>query len=186
MRKTTLAWIVLLAALAPAAWAQDLESHPGYADLTLFDLTLGGEVTFDVDFDQQNLAALVGLSRPDDEPLAALIDRLESVRARVVELDADQAEVVRDSLVDAAAQLKGEGWSTLVSVRDGSDRVELLLRLDHDRILGVAALFAGDDEAGFANVVGDVEMAQVLALMSNLGSLRRMLYEMEDLGEADG
>ena len=51
MRKTTLARTVLFAALtllvalAPAAWAQNLESHPGYADLRSFDLTLGGPST---------------------------------------------------------------------------------------------------------------------------------------------
>ena len=128
----------------------------------------------------------MNLSGAESEPLAALIGSLESVRARVVELDAEAAEVAHDSLIVTADQLKSEGWSTLVSVRDDSDRVELLLKLEQDRILGVAALFAGDNEAGFANVVGDIEMAQVLALMPNLGSLRSMLYEMKDLGDVDG
>lgn len=177
---------VLLVVLVPAAWSQQhIETHPGYADFTPFESALGGNVTFDADFDQETLTALTGFVDAENEQLSAVISDIEAVRARVFDLDEGGSESARAGLDEVAAALKTLGWFTLVSVRDDEDRVEVFLRSNEDRIHGVAALFVGEDEAGFANVVGDVSMAQVLALAPNLSALRGFLGEMKDLGEAE-
>lgn len=186
MKEKTLIPIVLAFLLIPAAGAQSPASHPGYADLSDFAQVLGGDVDVDVDFDRESLAALLTLTGSGDERLTALVNSVDSVRARTFKIAPESAEAVRQGLADTADRLKGEGWSTLASVRDGDERVEVFLRLLDDRIAGVAALFFDGDEAGYANVMGDVGMAEVMALAGSFSTLRGFLGEMKDLGETDG
>ncbi len=107
------------------------------------------------------------------------------MRARAVEIDPGQVAAIREGLAAAASNLKAQGWTTFVSVVDDEEQVELLLLTEGERILGVAALFVSDDEAGFANLVGDVEVAQVFSQLPNFGAVRELLHEMKDRGEAE-
>lgn len=186
MKVKTLIPLALAFLSIPAAGAQSLASHPGYADLSPFEHLLGSAVTVDVDFDRESLAALLTLAGAGDERLAALVDSVDGVRARAFTIAPEDAEAVRQGLADTADRLKVEGWSTLASVRDGGERFEVFLRLQGDRIAGVAALFFDGGEAGYANVVGDVGMAEVMALAPSISSLRGFLGEVKDLGETDG
>lgn len=171
--------------LISAAGAASLETHPGYADLSAFEQVLGSQVTFDVDFDRDSLSALLALSGANDERLTALVAEIDAVRARAFTIAPGDADAVRQGLADTADKLKGEGWSTLASVRDGDEQFEVFLRLTGDRIAGVAALFFDGDEAGYANLVGDVGMAEVMALAQNIPSLRSFLGEVKDMGDKE-
>lgn len=186
MKTTPMTLLALLALLTPAAWAQNIESHPGYADLGTFERALGGETEFDLDLDQQSLSAMAGLVDVEDDSLNALIADIESVRARSFKLDENDTEYAREGLSDVASELKNAGWNTLVSVRDESDQVEILFRGEGEHIQGLAALFVGGNNAGFANVVGQIDMAKVLAMASKLGSVQTFLKDMKDRGEQDG
>lgn len=186
MRVNFLVPIAIAFVLIPAAGAESLATHPGYADLSDFEHLLGGEVDFDIDFDRESLAALLTLAGAGDERLTAVVDGVDRVRARSFTIAPDDAETVRRGLAETADRLKVEGWSTLASVRDGDEQLEVFLRLQADRIAGVAALFFDGDEAGFANVVGDVGMAEVMALAPSVSSLRSFLGEVKDLGDTDG
>ncbi len=182
MKNKTLIAIATLFALAPAAWAQ---YHPGQPDLSLFESSLGTQITNDYDYDRPSLALLAELARQDNPELAALIDQAESVRAQTAELTTGEAELVRERLAATAEQLKAEGWNTLVHVRGDDNHVEIFLQLDQDRILGLTALFTDGDEAGFANVAGDFDMAHVMSAMRDLGALRGLLGDLADLGPSD-
>lgn len=186
MKMKTLTPFALAFALISTVAGASLATHPGYADLSDFEHVLGTDVAFDVDFDRESLAALLALAGAGDERLTAVVESVDLVRARAFTIAPGEAETVLQGLEDTADRLKVGGWSTLASVRDGGDRLEVFLRLQGDRIAGVAALFFDGKEAGFANVVGDVGMAEVMALAPSISSLRSFLGEVKDLGETDG
>lgn len=186
MRVKTLIPFALAFVLISTAGAASLAAHPGHADLSDFESVLGSEVTFDVDFDRDSLAALLALAGAGDERLTAVVESVDSVRARAFTVAPGAREAVLQGLADTADRLKHEGWSTLASVRDGDQRLEVFLRLQGDRIAGVAALFLDGDEVGYANLVGDVGMAEVMALAPSISALRSFLGEVKDLGETDG
>lgn len=187
MRRTSLTWVALFLALAAAAGAQNLyiETHPGYADLGLFEDTLGDHVTFDLALDRTQLGALLALARPGDEHLMELVNEVEGVRAKVFAVEPEQLAAIREGFAAAADGLKDRGWSTLVSVVDDEEQVKLLLLTNEKRIQGVAALFVSDDEAGFANLVGDIDAAQVFSQLPNVGAVREFVREMKDRGEVN-
>ncbi len=182
MRRIALPWIALALVLVPALGAQGLDtSHLGYAELDSLDLALGGTPSLNLDFDQAAIQSLVSLVGEGNEPLNELAAGIDSVRARVFELEADRSEEVLAAIDDTADQLKREGWAALVSVRGEGERAYVLMRLDGDFVAGLVAAFADEGDAGYVHVMGEINPAQVMsAVLQNQEAMRQMFTHMKD------
>lgn len=170
MKLKTLCCLALLALVATFAGAQS------GADLSAYENALVGNVEQEILYNAQQLAALADATRGVNAELADVIADATWVEARMVNLDAGHSENVREIMTSTVDQLSSNGWAPLVSVRANDDQVEVLLRHTEGRIQGLVALFAdGEEEAGFANLAGDLDMAQVMALAKNAEALAGFL-----------
>lgn len=185
MHKRALSYFLFLLLLAPAAQALDLESHPGYTDLSALALDLGGEPSAHLDFDRDALTGLLGMIGANDPQLVALVDSVAEVRIRVFDLEGGELEEVRARLAEAGDDLRAGGWGTLASVRDDDDQVDVFMKTEGALVVGLVAMFGGGDQAGFVHVMGEIDPAQVMTTaMRHFQSLRSMASEMK--AESDG
>ena len=182
MIKRTLS-LVLLLGLPLAASAQDLETHPGYVDLSALEAAMVGHATAHLDFDHAALASFLNAAGTADPQITALVDSIAEVRIRAFDLDTAQIEEVRSRLADAADQLRGAGWGTLASVHDDEDNVWVFMKSDGTHVVGLVAMYGDDDGAGFVHVMGEIDAAQVMAaVMQHSQDLRQLLTTVK--GEA--
>lgn len=176
MHKKVLPLVLLLGLPAPAAWTLDLETHPGYADLSALEAALAGHLTAQLDFDRATLATLLSAAGTDDPQIAAFVDSIDLARFRGFDLDPGRVEEVRAQLADTAETLRAYGWGTLANVHDGEDVAYVLMKSDGQNVAGLVAMFCGDDEGGFVHVMGEIDAAQAMAaVLQHFQSLRRLV-----------
>lgn len=130
-------------------------SGPGYADLESpgiwdtdreFALSLGPTVL--------RFAA----NHIDDDPeTEALLRSLDGVRIRIYEIDGDSSKVA--SKIDLMqADLRGEGWESVMLVRQENERTHLMLKSSGDQVHGLTLLTSdGESEAVVINLIGDIQ-----------------------------
>ncbi len=179
IRRAAILVATLAFLIAPAAFAD----HPGMLDPTLIESAFGGTFTTSLDFNGDQIAAMI---QSDDPAMVDVLDVLANVvaiRVRSASVAPDQASTVAEAFGNTAHDLKSQGWSTIVEVREqGQKQIDILLRNDEDIIRGVVVLFAGSDEAGFVNLAGDVSMAQVITIMQQVDMMSQVFVGM---GEGD-
>lgn len=130
-------------------------SGPGYADLASpgiwdtdreFALSLGPTVL--------RFAA----SHIDDDPeTEALLRSLDGVRIRIYEIDGDPLKVA-GKMDLMQGDLEGDGWESVMLVRQESERTHLMLKSSGDQVHGLTLLTSdGESEAVVINLIGDIQ-----------------------------
>jgi hypothetical protein len=106
---------------------------------------------------------------PDEQKALQAITGLDAVYIRRFEFDAKGAYSQAD--VDVIRQqLKQPGWSQVMDVKDGEDRVELYLFSKNGSSRGMALVAAEAKEIAVINVVGSAD----LSALSKLKALRSL------------
>ena len=113
--------------------------------------------------------ALARLFLNDEEPdLGAILQELRAVRVYVYEgLPAD--EQTGQQLRGIESGLLDEGWRAIAKIRDGADRVSILLRPgDHGRMHGLAVIVQEPSEVVLVNLIGNVRLDLFAEYMAEL------------------
>jgi len=175
MIKRTLSFVLLLS-LPPAASALDLESHPGYVDLSTLEQAIGGQAMLSLDFDRDALAGFLDATGNADPQVAALVDSVAQVQVRAFDLDAGQAEDVNARIADAADELRAAGWGTLASVNDQESRIHVFMKTEGPYVVGLVGMFGADGKAGYVHVLGEIDAAKVMAAFLQHGQSLHQLF----------
>ena len=113
--------------------------------------------------------ALARLFLDDEEPeLGAILQDLRAVRVYVYERLPDD-EHTRQRLGGIESDLLDEGWRAIAKIRDGDDRVSILLRPgDHGRMHGLAVIVQEPAEVVLVNLIGNVRLDLFAEYMAEL------------------
>ena len=159
-------FLLLTLALAAGAAADNLSA------LDAFETFLGGAPPqTDLTLERAQIEPIAEGLREGSPEVGALLDAVESVTVRQYDLGEVSLERATLGIDEAGRQLQGAGWIMLADVKNEGDRVRVFLRSDGERIQGITAFFAGDSRAGYAQVVGDVSMAQIMTLVPQMQNL---------------
>jgi hypothetical protein len=134
------------------------DSHGSLAEHRDFGLSLGPAPL-----------ALARLFLDDEDPeLGAALKELRGVRVYVYEGVADDDDTGRQ-LRGIESGLLDDGWRAIAKVRDGSDRVSILLRPgDNGRLHGMAVIVQEPTEVVLVNLIGNVRIDLFSEYMADL------------------
>ena len=104
----------------------------------------------------------------DDPETQALLRSLEGVRVRIYEIDGDAGRVAA-RMERMSGRLQDDGWEAVMTVREGSEQVHMLMRMVDGRICGMTVLVSdGESEAVIVNLMGEIEPEQFSEVMMAL------------------
>jgi hypothetical protein len=102
----------------------------------------------------------------DDPETEALLRSLDGVRVRVYEIEGEPLRVA-ERMSHMSDRLQRDGWERVMTVRDGGDRADVLLRTDGQHIHGMTVLVSdGESEAVLVNLMGDIRPEQFSHVMA--------------------
>jgi hypothetical protein len=159
----------------------DPKKHPGYVDFNVLGIqgVLGDvEAVVEISVPPPLLRMLAAAVESEDPQLAGLLSNLVLVRVQVFEqIGYDQAKKLEKVTAVASRNLLERGWINVVRVREGEDRVDILLKLKDDSIVGlVIFVVSPQGEAVLVNIVGELDPALLgrLARQFNVPQLRQL------------
>ncbi|MCB1037348.1 MAG: DUF4252 domain-containing protein, partial [Acidobacteria bacterium] len=123
-----------------------------------------------------------------DQEFADLLSGLRMVKVRIFKLEnsppQDQVAAGAGKILTA---LSKKGWETVLRVRDGNDRVDILVQNDGEAVGGLLAFFMDDENAGFVSIDGRFDPAQLgrLASRLSLGPLAGLEVETPPKGTSE-
>jgi hypothetical protein len=141
---------------------------PGYVDGTPF-LELASEdgELVEVSLPRSVLNMFCGSAKGEDESdVAGIACGLEWIGAVVIELgDGADNEFRGQELIEKTEKkLLGKGWERLARVQEGGEVLKVLMLPSGRSVLGLVVLIVEEDEIVFANVAGNIDMAQLRKL----------------------
>jgi hypothetical protein len=162
-------WIaVVLAGLVSfSAHAQesDMQSLPGYVDFGALD-SVYGEPRVRISIGGSLLKFMAAVSR--DEPEAAeLMRNLEGVRVNVYST-AGKTDAAVEQITRVKKVLMNEAWEPIVQVQEQNEDVQIFVKVEEDRMQGLTVMTVNEEEAVFINILGEMDPAQLAAVMSQL------------------
>lgn len=168
VRRPVSGWVLTLAALVmafslSACGITAPRSNEGFADLD----SLGVSDTDHVLSLSIGPAVLNFAARhvQDDPETEALLRSLDGVRVRIYEIDGDAGRVA-ERMSRMSGRLEDEGWEAVMTVRDGSERMHMLLRVVDEEIRGMTVLVSdGESEAVIVNLMGTIKPEQFSDVM---------------------
>ena len=155
--------------------------HPGYVDFNVLGIqgVLGDvEAVVEISVPPPLLKMVAAVVEAEDPQLAGLLSNLVLVRVQVFEqIGYDQAKKLQKVTAVASRNLLERGWINVVRVREGEDRVDILLKLKDDSIVGlVIFVVSPQGEAVLVNIVGELDPALLgrLARQFNVPQLQQL------------
>lgn len=158
-----------LAWLAAPAFGQSAK-----LDINLDHLAKNAAETVTVTLDKQLLqfaARFIPEGKDEAGEIKKLLAGLDLVYVRVFEFEKEgmypEAEVEK-----LRKQLRGPGWWPMVKVesnRKGGDHVDVFLRREGEKVLGLAIIVAEATELTVVNIVGNIDLEQLSKLEGKLG-----------------
>jgi hypothetical protein len=156
------AGLLLAAALIPCAWAQSAKTIP-----QLEKLVPKAKESVAVTLDKQTLGLTLKIlgNDPDAAKVKEIAAGLDSIYVRSLEFarpgeyTASDVDAIRQGLIGA-----GEGWTRMVEVRGGDENVDVYLRQDAEKILGLFILAAEPQELTVVHISGSIRPEQLKQL----------------------
>ncbi len=139
------------------------ESESGYVDFRELDDWFDTEAKLEINVKGALLRLVAEASRNEDPELARLLSRLKGIYVRGYPLSRSQAGAVGRRTSDFARRLEGQGWDTVVRVREEDEQVDMYIRSDGDNIAGLVVMVVSpdEDETIFVNIVGDIDPEEI-------------------------
>jgi hypothetical protein len=164
--------LAFLPALVTAQGAQDedLSRHPGFFDLDALDLLHEDDLEVEVNLTGPMMGLIASATQNEDPEFSAVVRGLERIRVRIGTPGAGESNLAQ-GLTQAAQELEAAGWSPMVRVRDGGDRVYVYAREVDERVQGMTVLVLDGDELALVNIVGELDLAALGRLISNMDGL---------------
>jgi hypothetical protein len=167
--KRTFLVTVMISLATVGAAAQGLGFYP-VEELGILDK---GDLDVDVNLEGSTLLIAAGAMEDQDPRLKELVSSLTRVRVQVGSVEGADPAIVADRIAGAVAQLEAQGWTRVVQVEDGTERVYVYSMDGGDgTIAGITALVNdGGHEAVVANIAGSIDPVLLGSMMTRLGDI---------------
>jgi len=184
--KTTLLALVVVISLglAGTALAVDPQEMPGYVDIERIEFPPDAEEITDIKLGPDLLKA----AAPDksNPKLAKLLSQIYSIRVKAFGMEDASGQQVRRQIQEIQTELDAKGWEQMIHVRNRDQMFTISAKHDGEAIVGLMAMgYEDDDQAFFANIVGDLDLGLLIGLGMELGDgeFEEFLENLEDLDE---
>jgi len=129
--------------------------------------------TVDVKLDEhllQTTAKFFSGKDPDDAEVREVIKGLKGIYVKSFTFEKD-GEYSRAEVESVLSQLRGDGWSKIVTVtsKKAGDNVEVYLNTSGDQISGLAVLSIEPKEFTVVNIVGPIDLEKLSKLEGQFG-----------------
>jgi hypothetical protein len=143
----------------------------GYVDGAPF-LELAGEdgELVEVSLPRSILGMFCGTAEQEEPDVAGVACGLEWIGAVVVGIgeQSGSEEQGRELIEQTEKRLLGKGWERLVRVQEEDEILRVLMLPSGRSVLGLVVLIVEEDEIIFANVAGNIDMAQLHELADTM------------------
>jgi hypothetical protein len=168
MLARALTFMALVLPLTACGVTGNFRHDPGYVDSDALQ-RLESDSRLALSFGPLPLRLAGWVLDEDDAEIESMIAELRGVRVHVFEGLRDADEVAR-GVEELQARLLGDGWHSVVSVRDGAERVSVLLRPGAEGTAhGAAVIIHEPNEVVLVNLIGNVRLDLMGGYMSELG-----------------
>lgn len=182
--------LALCAALALPALAGDVANLPGYVDLDWIRIPAGAAEVQDIVLDPVLAGLAAKGSVTDGEALTQALAMVKSVRVKSFSLAEGQDEsAVAADVKKLQERLEKDKWQRLVYMKDGDETVTVSTLYSGKDMVGLMLLtYEPGDSATFVNVVGNLDLATLMTLASQMHGedLQGLLSETDADGHGHG
>jgi hypothetical protein len=156
-----LAFSAAFTALVPLglhAGQEEYKSHAGYVDIDWSKTVGDKEPSVQVFLESALLKLMASASKEIDPDVVGLVNDLSFVRVSVYEDLATESTEVAKSIDAQVKALVSKGWKSAVKVRqEKSESVDILVKVNGERIVGIAFFVAEPKELVFVNIAGNLD-----------------------------
>lgn len=177
-----------VAAAGAGAQGDDLSRDPGFVDFNPRGVLADDDLEIHISVKSPLIQLVAEASRANDEVLADVLDKLKAVEVHVYHVADERREAVRQEISRRARDLGKLGWTEAIAIRLRGAQGSVLMRLQKQRPVGLAAMYLDDGgEAVFVNIVGEIDAAQIgrLAAKFNLDVLSQAAEEGRKTGDPE-
>ncbi len=154
--------IALVTFVLLPAFAQEIKFPPEFEKLASKAVE-----TTNVTLDSSMLKS-VGKTFSENKPGGVDISGLKGIYVRSYKF-AKAGEYSPADLESIRAQLRGPGWSSIVSTKSKDESADIAVKRDGDRVVGLVVLAAEPTELTFVNIDGPINLDQLSNLGGSLG-----------------
>jgi len=174
------ALLALVIWVLPAAAGQ-LKDTPGYVDLEWIHIPDDAREIQDIDLDAVLLGIAADAEENQDEAFLQALSMIKSIRVKSwsVEGDDSTAQKAMDKINDHLAK---DDWKTLIHTKSDEETVTVSTRHEGKNMVGLMLVtYEPDDTVTFVNVVGDLDLGTLFALVKEFdeGSIQDMLEDLD-------
>lgn len=159
---------IAVSATALAGAGIDVTTLPGYVDFDT-DAILGDlDAEVEISLSTPMLRFIAGVTNVADANLGATLSALDHVRIKVFSLESAKPQKGHPDISDLIKWLEKNGWDRIVHVKEDTEAVNIYIRLNEDKIAGLALVVGDSREFVFINIVGNMDPAQMGSLIGRL------------------
>ena len=94
--------------------------------------------------------------------LNGVLQDLRGVQLRVYDVN-NNRPLFDQAISESLASLKGQGWQTLVKVREDDEHVVVMQSTQYEKVIGLSILASTPDKAVFLNLIGPFDPERIAA-----------------------
>jgi hypothetical protein len=173
---------LLLGLAVGGAAAGSLADSPGFVDLEWIEIPESAAEIQDIDLSPV-LLDMAKKAEEDDPAFAQALAMVHSIRVKAWSLDEGGDDVAAAAVEKITAHLKKNDWKRLIYVKDDEETVAVSTRYDGEDLVGLMLVaFEPGDSVAFVNVLGDLDLATLMRLASQIDSdsIENMLEGLDD------
>ena len=149
---------------------REVQKHPGYVDFGPMASIFGEEdATVEVFLEPNLLSMVAAVTQGSDPELSDMLHKLKQIRVQTFKIGADRADKVEEKTAEVAKRLEGNGWQTVVRVRERrQERTYVYMKWVENLCQGMVVMNVDpNDEAAFVNIVGEIDPNQIARIGSH-------------------
>lgn len=164
MKKWMIAALAAILAAPVAAQEDALKDLPGYVSFGELSSVYGEpKVMINIG---GTILRFVGAAAKDDPEAQAILQNLKGVRINVYATGGDSTAAL-EQVTRVKGMLKGGGWEPIVQVNEDGEQAQIFMKIAGDKMEGLTVMAVDDEEAVFINIIGQLDPAQLSAVMDN-------------------
>lgn len=144
---------------------QEVRKLPGYVDFGPMASIFGEEdATVEVFLEPNLLSMVAAVTQNSDPELSDMLRKLKQIRVQTYKIGEVRADKVEEKTTEVAKRLEGNGWQTVVRVRERKQgQTYVYMKWVDKKVQGLVVMNVNpqEDEASFVNIVGEIDPEQL-------------------------
>ena len=147
---------------APAKAQEALSREPGYVDVAVIDTWFDAPPSVEVNIQGALMRMVASASQNSNPELAGMLGKLKAIQVRGFSTEGAQRSAIVQRTSRLADRLQGQGWETVLRVREEDEDVSVQLKMRGETIAGLVVMATeAEGESFFINIVGDISPEQI-------------------------